>query len=250
MLTWGVIPRVSHTASVGALLLILVACGSPPAGPAASIVILVDYSRSFAPLGEEDKPALAVIRQAVEKASVDQLQQPVKILWSVIGDESLNPFQPCKESKSFEVKIIGTSAAPPNTLINVGQLRGWLEACTAAVIAFSKSPQQYTDISGAVAFASANAKSAHSERILIIFSDFLEDLPPGHMPTALELGGERVVMLWRSGLDDHSDPAAIVQRLGEWEKRLQNAGAKSTCVRPAIGLAADDLSPCLVMREK
>ena len=222
-------------------------CNGPVEGTRSSLIVLVDYSKSFAPLGPEDRPALQAVTQIVRKLANERLEQPVKILWSIIGNESLRPLQPCGPAKSFTLKLTGrTSGTGDQELISQPELKDWLETCTDAVASLSQNNvQEFTDISGAVAFAAANGESVQTDRLLVIFSDFIEDLPPKHTATPFTLHGERVMMLWRPGSQDHQAPSAMMHRLEDWRARFTAAGAKATCTRPVLGLSADDVPPCL-----
>src|SRR4051812_9948090 len=90
--------RPSWSLPVACCAVLLLSCNSPVDGTRSSLIVLVDFSKSFAPLGPEDRPALQAVTQVVRKLVNERLEQPVKILWSIIGNESLHPLQPCGPS--------------------------------------------------------------------------------------------------------------------------------------------------------
>src|SRR3990167_4968403 len=111
--------RTSWSVPVACCAALLLSCKGPVDGAKLSLIVLVDFSKSFAPLGPEDRPALQAVTQVVRKLANERLEQPVKILWSIIGNESLHPLQPCGPAKSFALKLTGrTSGTGDQELIS------------------------------------------------------------------------------------------------------------------------------------
>ena len=97
--------------------------------------------------------------------------------------------------------------------------------------AFAKEPMKarHTDIPGAVMLASEYLNEIGSgSRVMLIFSDMQEDLPPGSKRVLAddELQGTHVVAMNVKRLQhDTVDPAAFRDRLKTWEERVTTAGA-------------------------
>ncbi len=194
-----------------------------------SVVVLVDFSKSFIPLSQEDKSALEAVSEATVDLAKHTWHPPIGILWSRIQTASLlssplcGPFQ-------FQQHLIKRDD-------DSHSITDTLHECTSKTIKIPiKSPQQmqYTDISGAIALATEQGKSVNGDKYLLIISDFLEDLPPGQQPVRLGLNGEHVLLLHRMGSDrtkggDLSDHLA---RISRWIKALHSAGASSVVALP------------------
>ena len=97
--------------------------------------------------------------------------------------------------------------------------------------AFAKKPMnaQHTDIPGAMMLGAEYLNEIGSgSRVMLIFSDMQEDLPPGSkrkMKTD-ELQGTHVVAINVKRLKhDTTDPAVFRDRMATWEGRVKEAGA-------------------------
>src|SRR6058998_2732789 len=111
----SILHKVSNVRAVSLLYIccccaLLSFCGTAVDGTRSSLIVLVDFSKSFAPLGPEDRPALQALNQVVRKLANERLEQPVKIFWANIGNESLHPLQPCGAAKSFALKLTGRTS--------------------------------------------------------------------------------------------------------------------------------------------
>jgi hypothetical protein len=88
---------------------------------------------------------------------------------------------------------------------------------------------QHTDIPGAMMLASEYLTEVGSDsRVMLIFSDMQEDLPPGskRMLAEDELQGTHVAAMNVKRLNrDTADPAVFRDRLSAWEVRAKSAGA-------------------------
>jgi len=218
-----------HTAATSQI-----ATTAQPAGTAGtSAVLLIDFSKSFAPLKRIDQDAL----EAVGKASADLARQewpgPVTFVWSPIQSASLVSALVC-EPVLFQQTLIKSDKGADSKSLNQK-----LDDCTTSAIKTAATPAaqaNYTDISGAVALAAEQGLSVPADRrYLIIISDFVEDLPPGKSPVKLHLNGERVLLLHRTGaqkpvstLYDH------LKGIEAWKKRLEEAGAFSVIALPVV----------------
>jgi hypothetical protein len=83
------------------------------------------------------------------------------------------------------------------------------------------------------ALASSAVADVREQRFIVLFSDLREDLPPGRSAPELHLTGARVLLTWRPGSDDVTDPNVVARRAQDWHERLLKAGAHQVCARPA-----------------
>src|SRR5260370_29895523 len=193
-----------------------------------SVVVLIDFSKSFVPLSKDER-ALREVSAATAELAQREWQPPVAVLWSRIQTDSLvssplcGPFQ-------FQQSLIKRDND------DSGQLAQKLEECTkstvhASTVAVEQAP--YTDITGAVALATEQGQSVVGAKYLIVISDFVEDLPPATRPIRLQLNGERVLLLHRTGTE--RTPMALVDhlaRIRSWSERLRQAAAASVVALP------------------
>ncbi|HYY73012.1 MAG TPA: hypothetical protein VE778_05415 [Candidatus Bathyarchaeia archaeon] len=193
-----------------------------------SVVVLVDFSKSFAPLVNDER-ALQQLATATSELAQREWKPPVEILWSRIQTASLisgplcGPFQ-------FQQSLIKRDNDDSAQVVDK------LEACAKTVVRASTAGSErsaYTDISGAVALAADQGQSVLGQKYIVIVSDFMEDLPPGKRPIRLQLNGERVLLLHRLGTEKTprtlADHLARIQR---WSEGLREAGAASVVALP------------------
>jgi hypothetical protein len=218
-----------------------------PAQTGTSVVILVDFSRSFVPLTQPDQRALEKLVDSVSLASTSW-DQPVTFSWAAISSSSLSPLRPLSNGpcRTFEVsqKLIKNQNDMDDTA-----LRNRLENCVHEVMeasAVRSNSASYTDISGAIRLATEG--NPGSERNLVILSDFKEELAPGAKRVPLRLHGERVLLIHRPGTDDnHGTVAGYLQRIDSWKNDLRAQGAAQVLSMPVFGVTThrivDDLNP-------
>src|SRR5216683_5803990 len=124
---------------------------SPTAG--SSVVVLVDFSKSFAPLSQDQRP-LQAISVATAELARQEWQPPVAVLWSRIQTASLvssplcGPFQ-------FEQSLIKRDNDES------AQIAEKLKNCSDATVrtsTISAEQAPYTDISGAIALAAQQSE--------------------------------------------------------------------------------------------
>lgn len=193
-----------------------------------SVVMLVDFSKSFVPLLQDER-AIREVSEATAELAQREWQPPVAVLWSRIQTASLvasplcGPFQ-------FQQSLIKRDNE------DTAEITQKLEDCTKSTVrASTVSAEQapYTDISGAIALAAEQGESIAGSKYLIIISDFIEDLSPGKRPVKLQLHGERVLLLHRTGTE--RTPMALVDHLDRirgWSEVLLRAGASSVVALP------------------
>ena len=213
--------------------------------PQTSVIILVDMSASFAPLIPEDRTALESLADAIVRMTAQQAEgweQPVKLMWAVIGSSSMKQTPPCGPAIQFRGMIAGRR---PGVITRADSLRIWFKACVLRLMGGAAPPERYTDISGAVALASEVARQIQGLKVVFMLSDFAEDLPPGDSPARFALRGEHVVLLYRPDARSRQGSDQVLARVREWETRLRGAGASSVCRLPIKGITAGSVEACL-----
>jgi hypothetical protein len=223
--------------------LLLFTCRGGESQPETAVVILIDLSKSFAPLKSADERALEQVGIAVVHMATREWQRPVLFLWSIIGSSSQFRDLPCGPPILYAPRIGRQSRQ--GEIGTEQRLRNWNKACVLRLTGGGIKPEEYTDISGAVYLASETARSSTGRKFLIIMSDFYEDLPPGNQPTKFQLSGEQVVMLYRPDPRDEKDPNQMIARLQDWASRLKNAGARGACLLPVKGVSRLGVENCL-----
>ena len=204
------------------------------------VTFILDFSASFAPLTQGDRIALRETSHAVSDLAVQDWSPPTTIVWRKIGSESTSA-KPLCETLEYSRKLIGA--------VNAAQaLRSGLETCVETVVRESQSkgsPEPYTDIGDAIMLASQNWAHLEGRKIIVVLSDFLEDLPKGKVATDISLHGDQVVLLHRPGSTEVSDPADYLQRIDAWKRRLRTAGAGSSVALPVFRATAYSVTGAL-----
>ena len=231
---------------IAAIFPLAAACAQKHPGNRTGTVLIVDFSQTFAPLTKDDASALERVFDSLELATRrKRLETPTKIYVTTLGDTSLSPPSPCGPAIVFQPKMF-TTAADEQMVTSYEALRTKLGVCKDALVALSaNNTERFTDISGAVALAQGNLKAIQGEKLLVLYSDFLEDLPPTQTVAAFELDGTRVLMVWRPGLDDTANRTMALARLASWEERFRQSGAASVCQLSVSGLTAPDIVACV-----
>jgi hypothetical protein len=214
-----------------------------PSGPTA-VSVIVDFSGSFVGpadpakltgLRNEDARALNAVAEAVAEVASKFWHPPLKLVWTrIVGSSRLA--EPLCAPLETDPRLV----KPTGAIGTRQEIEQVLKECVERVVGESRKPQSHgphTDISGAIAGAAEMAERGYSERVLVIFSDFREDLPPGARAAEFRLHGERVVMLHRPGTDEPEQVAGYLRRLEHWKKRLLSRGASSVAVLPVFGTA-------------
>lgn len=218
--------------------------GPPPPGPQSGIIVLVDFSRSFAPLTQQDHGSLKTLgHAAVELAR--RVSQPVKIQWSAVTSDSLKAPSLCGGPRMFRQQLTSLRPAPPSYIIRLEDLRRWTaDVCPDVVLKMSQQNlSEFTDISGAISLASDSLSTVAGDRFLIVYSDLLEDQPDATTASLHQLTGFRILLVWRPGMDSPEDMDGRHER---WKQAFRRAGASATCTFPASSLTTDDVMACLL----
>ena len=213
---------------------------APQADSPGSAIIIVDLSKSFAPIDEAKEAAL--------RGVTDVLQQVLTQAWpagsvyvSAIGSSSLTLDAPCGPAITYEQQLLRVdphkSASARITRSEV--LKRWFTECVRRIHQRSAKEEPFTDISGAVAIATISTKTVAGSKLLCILSDFAEDLPKGNQRAEFVLKGERVLMLWGPQRSDEKDPNRLFNRLAQWEDRFRRAGASEVLSLPIAGFTSE-----------
>lgn len=230
---------VKRSLYIALLVAIVSACVAPTACTRArspegtSVVVLIDFSKSFAPLTVSDARALNEVASAIVELAAKSWSPPVRFRWARIEEASVTAKNLCGPLE-FESKLIKSD----NDLDRAG-LRQKLAECASTVLRASQDTSQqssFTDISGAIALAAQDRENT-GEKILVIFSDFLEDQRAGLQPVDFQLHGERVLLIHRPGLDLRGlTVGEYMARIDEWAGKLRLRGAKEVTSIPVFGI--------------
>ncbi len=207
------------------------------------VAVLIDMSASFAPLKAQDSVALETLAAELVGMAEHEIvvRQPALLFWSAIGSGFDVP-PPCGPPKVFRVTL--GPPRRPGELTKKKDLKAWLEACVLKLTAM-RTAYRFTDISSALYRISELMRDVRGPKIVVVLSDFREDLPPGRSPVSFKLKEESVVMLYRPDPRDDNDPNRILERLSHWEKRFRDAGAKTVCRKPIAQVHPRTLRECL-----
>ena len=202
--------------------------------------VVVDFSASFAPFTQTDRLALTETARALGDLATQDWPPPTTIVWRKIGTASTTASPMC-EVFEYKRSIVGAS----NT---AESLQSKLQTCAESVVRESRAhgtPEPFTDIAGGVMMAAQNWAPMRGRKALIIFSDFLEDLPKGAHSPRVELHGETVLLLHRPGTSETDDTVAYLTRIKLWKARLLEAGARSVSNLPTFRATSDTIRQAL-----
>ncbi len=217
--------------------------GTPP--PQTTVCFLIDLSESFCPLTSPDSSAIDQLAAAVEAQCKTAWRSPVYLYWVAIADPSQLPIEPCGPAVTFQPSLLNLQSKR-GIYSTLPRLHNWFAACRRVLLAASNRAYKYTDISGAIARAAAIGAAVDGQRLLFIYSDFLEDLPKDYPPPAYELKGTSVVLLYREPRSGESRTIGEVQqRVTQWSGRLHAAGASRVSSLPVLGLQAGMIAKAL-----
>lgn len=187
----------------------LTLAGCIDAAPSRAVALLVDTSGTYADQSSD------VAR--VTKAGILPALRPGDHLMVMVIDDA-----------SYERENLRTSVhfAPRPSEANRQKLA---VAQAMDALAASDEVATHTDITGAMLLAGEYLRDAEaSERVLVLFTDLEEDLPPGarRQMEETDLQGIRVVAMNVKRLQaDNQDPERYRERLSGWEERIRAAGA-------------------------
>jgi hypothetical protein len=221
-----------------------------------SIVLLLDFSMSFPASISEDGRIIYGFRQddqnALEALVNVMAEKAVgatrfKTVWSQIQSSSIIEDPLCPP-----IEMSGGIIKRQNTLTSREQWLDTLKRNVSYVFRQSKVQKNlahYTDISGAVAMAGEVSNEQYTERIIIILSDFLEDLPEGSIPARFKLNGEHIIMLHRPGTDERENIDGYLARINNWKHKFIKQGAKYVSAIPVFAVSPSRISASLKREE-
>jgi hypothetical protein len=219
-----------------------------------SVVVLVDFSKSFAAmqrsnnsilygLQNEDQRALKAVAGAVAELASLYWKPPLKTVWTQIQTSSISMKPLCDPLETLQILI-----KPEGSVGTREEIDSVLSKCAKSVIETSRdvrSLSDFTDISGAVAMASEIAPAGYNEKVIIILSDFHEELPRGTHEAAFRLNGERIVLLHRPGTDEPQNIDRYMNRIDEWKKKFKEHGASTVVALPVFTVTETRLRSAL-----
>jgi hypothetical protein len=228
----------------GLILLLLGGCSSQQSESyGTSVVTLLDFSKSFAPFTKADERAIREVAAATRELAEREWSSPVAVIWSKIQTASLLS-RPLCGPLPFRQTLIRREGTP-----DANSLGERLDACANAVLDAANRPSErsdYTDISGAIGMAAQQGSSVGARKVLIILSDFVEELPLGSAAVQLRLNGERILLLYRGGSEKQvADGADVLARVSRWRRALMDAGAHSVLSLPVFGVTRQRLMRAL-----
>jgi hypothetical protein len=210
----------AHKLAAAAALLLAASC-SDGRSQTRAVAVLVDVSGTYA-------DRIPDVARIVRAGLLPGLRPGDTLMVVRIGDQSY--------ADDALVKRITLDERPSRANAQKLDLARELER-----FAQTQKRARYTDISGALLFASEHLeRTGAGHRAIVIFSDMREELPKGAKRTLEEdeLAGTEVFAVNVKRLAaDMNDPAAYRARLASWEKRLLGAGATSWKELDAEGLA-------------
>jgi hypothetical protein len=208
-----------------------------------SVVVLLDFSKSFAPFTKPDERAIREVAAATKELAAREWSSPVVVIWSKIQTASLLS-RPLCGPLQFQQTLIRREATA-----DASSLGERLDACAKSVSDAASRPGErsdYTDISGAIGMAAQQGSSVQAKKVLIILSDFVEELTPGSVPVQLRLNGERVLLLYRPGSEKQVVGSSdVLTRVSRWRRALMDAGAHSVFSLPVFGVTRQRLMRAL-----
>jgi len=116
-----------------------------------------------------------------------------------------------------------------------------LNDCESRLLGLSAVP--YTDISGAIKYASLALQGGENvSKTIVMFTDLEEDLPPGQEPAVADLSSVCVAVFYEITGHVPSKPRELDVRIREWRARFESWGAAGTLFRHAAAFSSSDLA--------
>lgn len=200
--------RLSHFVMVGALAVLLSSCSEDSGPRNTGVYLLLDTSGTYA---EE----------------LDKARQVINVLLSRLEPADSLAVARIDTGSFSEKDIVARVTFDDRPSVANQQKRRFREHMDD--FADTVQPSRYTDITGGLlqAIEYLNEKSPGRKTILI-FSDLKEDLKAGYVrDLPLDLEGFQVIALNVTKLgSDNIDPREYMQRLSDWQARVQTGGGE------------------------
>ncbi len=176
--------------------------------------------------------AIPLLRRSIKALGEDQnLPGPQLHRVGTIGDVGLNQSVLCEIRVSEPGIFVG--ADPRLTDQHIADCEKRLRTL---------SPTDYTDISGAVKYATLALEGSDSTvRGIIIFSDLEEDLPRGRETAVANLKGICLAVFYEITGNTATTPHQLDDRIRQWSDRFRTWGANGAQFRLAAGFNPQDL---------
>lgn len=219
--------------------------------PNTSVIVLVDVSASFAPFSPEDIAAMRGIAQAIEGMAIKdpRWKVPIYLHWRKVGSPKSNTTHLCGDPQEYRPTLPGMRKrrnSHENELRSRQELSTWLKVCVDRIAENKSRLDAYTDLSGAIAIATQVSRAVPGIKVLVIFSDFMEDLPPDTQPSSFTLNGEVVVLVSRPSSKATDSLRKLETRLTTWTQRFAQNGASKVCQRSVTGLQPGIITSCFL----
>lgn len=186
--------------------------------PVTDVYVLVDLSGTYLSGNTNDRMRSNLERLGDAIIDLGRRADEMEVHFLVIGKGSLGQ-EAIDEFRYHWVMFGGKKRERDGSIVKSAQLKLRLEVIRDVIL--SRRPEPFTDISGALALATAKAKNqAEGSRLMIILSDFEEDLPRGHLPARYDLEGFRIAMIYRVLPKDTKEPDGLPTRIQEWKNHL------------------------------
>jgi hypothetical protein len=169
---------------------------------------------------------------------------------SIAALQGLNELLP----ERHRVGTIGSASLRQRPLCDIGVPRAALFADSKAAIVTRTvrvcdqrlrvaSPEQYTDIRGALHFAALTLQRQRpGVRGIIVVSDLDEDMEAGRVPATPNLHGLCVAVFSLVTDAGARDPTLLADREKQWRSRITGWGALGVRVQSVLGFRATDLA--------
>lgn len=207
-----------RTGILATLCLLLVSCGGEQAPRNTGVYMLLDTSGTYA---EELEKAEQIIRYTLSRLGETDTFAVARI-----------------DTGSFSEKDIIAKATFDDRPSAVNRQKR-IFAQQVSDFVKSAKPSSYTDITGGLlqAVEFLNEKGTGKKTILI-FSDLKEDLKEGYIRDIdIELSGFQVIALNVTKLrSDNIDPREYLDRLKEWQDRVEKTGGQWRVINDLDGL--------------
>jgi hypothetical protein len=176
--------------------------------------------------------AIPLLQRSIKALGEDQdLPDPQLHRVGTIGDRGLSQSILCEIRVSAPGIFVGS-----DTTLTQQQIVG----CERRLRTLP--PTEYTDISGAVKYATlALEGSDTAARGIVMFTDLEEDLPRGRETAVANLTGICLVVFYEITGNTATTPHQLDDRIRQWADRFRTWGAKGAQFRLAAGFNPQDL---------
>ena len=222
-----------------------------------SVVVLLDFSKSFPAsysddgriiygFRKEDQRALEALNNVLTDLAFTGASK-FKIILTQIQTSSITESPICPP-----IEITQRIIKRENTISTKEQLSDTLNKYLDMINLMSKDVNKlgnFTDISGAITMASDINRNQYNNGLLIIFSDFNEELPDGSKPANFKLNGESVILIHRPGIKEKEDINGYLARIQNWKNKLIQNGAKTVATLPIFAVSNTRLLAAIKQEE-